>query len=187
MLTIGLDVGGTGARAALARDGVIIATTSTDRPTRIGAGGVDAANAVAVLTPLVREFVTGGPGPIAAVAAGLTGFALLGDELRVRLPQALAEATGAPVVALCSDMLTSYAGALGLRGGAVVAAGTGAVALGSDWQGAWHRVDGWGYLLGDVGGGSWLGRAGLQAGLRAADGRPGGSPALLAALTEQYG
>ncbi|MEV6971741.1 hypothetical protein AB0M47_42245, partial [Hamadaea sp. NPDC051192] len=105
MLTIGLDVGGTGARAALARDGVIIATTSTDRPTRIGSGGVDAANAVAVLTPLVRELVTDRPAPIDAVGAGLTGFALLGDELRVRLPQALAEAAETPVVVLCSDML----------------------------------------------------------------------------------
>ncbi|NUR73992.1 MAG: ATPase [Hamadaea sp.] len=187
MLTIGLDVGGTGARAALARDGDIIATTSTDRPTRIGSGGVDAGNAIAVLTPLVRGLITDGAGPVGAIAAGLTGFALLGDDLRVRLPQALAEATGAATVVLCSDMLTSYAGALGLRGGAVVAAGTGAVALGSDWQGAWQRVDGWGYLLGDAGGGSWLGRAGMQAALRAADGRPGGSDRLLAALIEQYG
>jgi N-acetylglucosamine kinase-like BadF-type ATPase len=191
VLTIGLDVGGTGARAALARDGDIIATTSTDRPTRIGSGGVDAGNAIAVLTPLVGELLPEGTGPVDAIAAGLTGFALLGDDLRVRLPQALAEATAAPAdavtVVVCSDMLTSYAGALGLRGGAVIAAGTGAVALGSDWRGAWHRVDGWGYILGDIGGGSWLGRAGMQAALRADDGRPGGSKPLLSALIEQYG
>jgi len=188
VLTIGLDVGGTGARAALARDGDIIATTSTDRPTRIGSGGVDAGNAAAVLTSLIQDLGTEqGAGPVDAVAAGLTGFALLGDDLRVRLPQALAEATGSRTVVLSSDMLTSYAGALGLRGGAVIAAGTGAVALGADWHGSWHRVDGWGYLLGDVGGGSWLGRAGLQAALRAADGRPGGSGALLKALEERFG
>jgi N-acetylglucosamine kinase-like BadF-type ATPase len=189
-LTIGLDVGGTGARGALARGGDILATARTDLPTRIGAGGVDADNAAAVLTPLVAELLRAVPpgiGSVDAIAAGLTGFALLGDDLRVRLPEALAAAAAASAVILCSDMLTSYAGALGLRGGAVIAAGTGAVALGSDGRKTWHRVDGWGYLLGDCGGGSWLGRAGLQAALRADDGRPGGSPALLAALRERFG
>lgn len=188
-LVIGLDVGGTGARGALARDGAVLATTQAQLPTRIGAAGVDAANTLAVLTPLLADLLahSPGPAPVGAITVGLTGFALLGDDLRVRLPQALAEATGAGVVVLCSDMLTSYAGAVGLTGGAVVAAGTGAVALGTDLRGEWRRVDGWGYLLGDLGGGSWLGRAGLQAALRASDGRPGGSPALLAALRERFG
>ena len=190
VLTIGLDVGGTGARGAVALGGKTVATARTDLPTRIGAGGIDAANAVAVLTPLISELLAAAPpgaGDVGAIAAGLTGFALLGDDLRVRLPQALADASGAGMVVVCSDMLTSYAGALGLRGGAVIAAGTGAVALGADWRGAWQRVDGWGYLLGDCGGGSWLGRAGLQAALRADDGRPGGSRTLLAALRERFG
>jgi N-acetylglucosamine kinase-like BadF-type ATPase len=48
-------------------------------------------------------------------------------------------------------------------------------------------VDGWGYLLGDAGGGSWIGRAGLQAALRAADGRPGGSELLRRELGERFG
>ncbi|NUT34855.1 MAG: hypothetical protein HOV79_17500, partial [Hamadaea sp.] len=41
-LVIGLDVGGTGARGALARGGVVLAAADTRAPTRIGAGGVDA-------------------------------------------------------------------------------------------------------------------------------------------------
>jgi N-acetylglucosamine kinase-like BadF-type ATPase len=61
------------------------------------------------------------------------------------------------------------------------------VALGFDGEGIWKRVDGWGHLLGDLGGGSWIGRMALQAALRAADGRPEGSPALLTALRRHFG
>jgi N-acetylglucosamine kinase-like BadF-type ATPase len=45
-------------------------------------------------------------------------------------------------------------------------------------------VDGWGHLLGDAGSGFWVGRRGLDAALRAHDGRGGGSP-LLARLVER--
>src|SRR5207302_1139349 len=45
-------------------------------------------------------------------------------------------------------------------------------------------VDGWGHLLGDAGSGFWVGRRGLDAALRAHDGRSGGSP-LLARLVER--
>ncbi|WP_064741726.1 BadF/BadG/BcrA/BcrD ATPase family protein [Hamadaea tsunoensis] len=187
-MCIGLDVGGTGARGVLAVDGRVRACSRVDMASRVGTGGIDADNAVATLVPLVTELLhETGVSTVDSVAAGLTGFAMLGADLRVRLPAALGEAGGARTVGLCSDMLTSWAGALGLAGGAVVAAGTGAVALGTDLAGTWRRVDGWGYLIGDVGGGSWLGRAALQAALRADDGRPGGSPALLAALRERFG
>jgi N-acetylglucosamine kinase-like BadF-type ATPase len=45
-------------------------------------------------------------------------------------------------------------------------------------------VDGWGHLLGDIGSGFWIGRRGLDAALRAHDGRSGGSP-FLARLVER--
>jgi N-acetylglucosamine kinase-like BadF-type ATPase len=45
-------------------------------------------------------------------------------------------------------------------------------------------VDGWGHFLGDAGSGFWIGRRGLDAALRAHDGRPGGSP-FLARLVER--
>src|SRR5579884_38638 len=45
-------------------------------------------------------------------------------------------------------------------------------------------VDGWGHLLGDAGSGFWIGRRGLDAALRAHDGRSGGSP-ILARLVER--
>jgi N-acetylglucosamine kinase-like BadF-type ATPase len=174
MLVIGVDVGGTGARGALAEGDDIVATADL-------AGITDRADAV---ISLVRELLSRADlSEVDAVAMGSTGFQMLGAALLDRIPPEMPSKE----VVLCSDMLTSYAGALGLEPGAVVAAGTGAVALGSDMSGTWLRVDGWGYLLGDHGGGSWIGRRGMQAALRAADGRPGGSQALLEKVMERFG
>jgi N-acetylglucosamine kinase-like BadF-type ATPase len=77
-------------------------------------------------------------------------------------------------------------GALGLREGVVVAAGTGVVTLATDGATRHARVDGWGYLVGDLGSGYWIGRSGLEAALRAADGR-GGSSELLRRARELDG
>jgi N-acetylglucosamine kinase-like BadF-type ATPase len=67
----------------------------------------------------------------------------------------------------------------------VVAAGTGTVGLARRGE-QLVKVDGWGALLGDAGSGFSIGRAGLDAALRAADGR-GGSEALLGAAERRYG
>lgn len=68
----------------------------------------------------------------------------------------------------------------------MIAAGTGLIAIGTDLR-SWRRADGWGHLLGDCGGGAWIGRAGLEAALRAYDGRTGGSARLLARAEEVFG
>jgi len=208
---LGFDVGGTGVRAALGRlteDGAeCLATYRDPAPIRIGPDGVEPSGVIDAIRRIIPQLLAHGSvrgrGPVpgtgadpsdrragansqvAALAIGCTGAALLGAALRRDFAGALAGVT--PTVVLCSDVLTSHIGALGLGGGAVLAAGTGAVALGSDGHGRWRRTDGWGVLLGDIGGGAWIGRAGIDAALRAHDGRPGGSPALLAALTERFG
>ena len=86
-------------------------------------------------------------------------------------------------VHLAHDSITAYLGAVGDDRGAVVASGTGAVALA---VGATKvaRIDGWGYLIGDGGSGYSLGRAALDAVMRAHDGR--GEPTALTefAMTE---
>ena len=46
-------------------------------------------------------------------------------------------------------------------------------------------MDGWGYLVGDAGSGFWIGRAGMDAALRAFDGR-GEPTALLESFTELF-
>ncbi|HZM79594.1 MAG TPA: BadF/BadG/BcrA/BcrD ATPase family protein [Candidatus Limnocylindrales bacterium] len=169
MLVIGVDVGGTGARAAIAREQGIFAQSELNGVT----------DKVTAVISLVDELIErAGVSEVDVVAVGAAGFQLTGARLRDGVPPKMPTKN----VLLCSDMLTSYIGALGLSDGAVIAAGTGAVALGTDMAGTWQRVDGWGYLLGDHGGGSWIGRHAMHAALRAADGRPGGSRLLLRLL-----
>lgn len=187
---LGVDSGGSGLRVALGPPdaGRAAFTTVCAEPVRTGADGIDAGHLLEQLLPAVRRLLEqAGPGAaVGAVAIGAAGMATLGDQLRARLPGALADALGVRRLALAADAVTAYAGALGQRPGAVVAGGTGMIALGTDLT-TWRRADGWGHLLGDSGGGAWIGRAGLDAAMRAHDGRRGGSPALLERAEAVFG
>lgn len=194
---LGVDSGGSGLRVALAPADdpeTPLGTRVCDEPVRTGPHGIDAEHLLAQLLPAAQELLDkAGGGNVRAAAIGAAGMASLGGDLRARLPKALADALGVRRLALAADAVTAYAGALGQRPGAVVAAGTGLIALGTDAggvdgrAGVWRRADGWGHLLGDCGGGAWIGRAGLEAALRAHDGREHGSPALLARVREVFG
>ncbi|MEV8566351.1 BadF/BadG/BcrA/BcrD ATPase family protein [Streptomyces sp. NPDC051322] len=186
---IGVDSGGSGLRVALAdaADPTRSECVVSREAVRTGPSGIETAHLLAQLLPMAGELLgrAGGVG-VTAVAVGAAGMATLGDDLRERLPAALESSLGVRRLALAADAVTAYAGALGQQPGAVVAAGTGMIALGTDLTG-WRRADGWGHLLGDCGGGAWIGRAGLEAAMRAHDGRRGGSPALLARLEAVFG
>jgi N-acylglucosamine-6-phosphate 2-epimerase len=125
------------------------------------------------------------PEGIPALGVGLSGFESAAEEDLARIAEVLRRATGAERIALASDGVTSLLGALGERPGAVVAAGTGTVAVAHDGR-RWAKVDAWGSLLGDAGSGFAIGRAGLDAALRCHDGR-GGSEALREAAVEAFG
>ncbi|GAA2402773.1 BadF/BadG/BcrA/BcrD ATPase family protein [Streptomyces glaucosporus] len=205
---LGVDSGGSGLRLALARTAagretpVAAATATADGPVRTGPSGIDADHLLELVLPRTAALLSELPEPpdaaredgpdgkrsprIVAVCVGAAGMATLGDGLRTVLPGAFARELGARRVALAADAVTAYAGALGERPGAVVAAGTGMIATGTDLRG-WRRADGWGHLLGDCGGGAWIGRAGLEAALRAHDGREGGSRSLLARAEAVFG
>lgn len=102
------------------------------------------------------------------VLIGTCGLTRLNDDpvelLRLCAPHGVEE------VVLAHDAVTSFLGAMGDRRGVVVAAGTGAITLGVGVE-ATARVDGWGNVIGDSGGGYWIGRAALDAVFRAHDGR----------------
>jgi len=116
-----------------------------------------------------------------AVAGGLEHTAAA-RELAARLVAAHA----VPVL-VTGDIVAAHAGCFDGAPGVVLAAGTGAVALGLDRSGRAHKVDGDGYLLGDGGSGYFVGREGLRAALRHRDGRAGGSAPLAAAAQERFG
>lgn len=187
---LGVDSGGSGLRVALGGPDADapLGTVVCGEPVRTGAGGIEAAHLLEQVLPAARELLArhGDGGRITAAAVGAAGMATLGDRLRAELPAALEDALGVRRIALAADAVTAYAGAVGQRAGAVVAAGTGLIALGTDLT-RWRRADGWGHLLGDSGGGAWIGRAGLDAAMRAHDGRRGGSAALLERLEAVFG
>ncbi|QES04757.1 ATPase [Streptomyces venezuelae] len=188
-LVVGVDSGGSGLRIALAdtASGAVLGTRASREPVRTGPGGISARHFLDQVLPAVHALTEPHGGrPVVAVAVGAAGMATLGDELRAELPGAFASAWGVRRLALAADAVTAYAGALGQRPGAVVAGGTGMIALGTDLA-AWRRADGWGHLLGDCGSGAWIGRAGLEAAMRAHDGRRGGSTALLARAEKLFG
>ncbi|MFD9459460.1 N-acetylglucosamine kinase [Streptomyces sp. NPDC060027] len=204
---LGVDSGGSGLRVTLAAHRVASDAGSPVRqgstpsgpptplsdpltskePVRTGPRGISAGHLLDQLLPMARRLMTeAGVEQLGAVAIGAAGLATLGDELRAELPTALERELAVRRLALAADAVTAYTGALGPRAGAVIAAGTGLIAIGTDLA-SWRRADGWGHLLGDCGGGAWIGRAGLEAALRAFDGRPGGSAALLARAEEVFG
>lgn len=185
---LAVDSGGSGLRVAVGTvRGGATARQESREPVRTGQRGIDPRHLMEQLTPMARESAArAGVVRFAAAAIGAAGLATLGDALRAELPAALYGEFGIRRVALAADAVTAYAGALGARPGAVIAAGTGLIAIGTDLT-HWHRADGWGHLLGDCGSGAWIGRAGLEAALRAHDGRPDGSAALLARAEKLFG
>jgi N-acetylglucosamine kinase-like BadF-type ATPase len=185
---VAVDSGGSGLRVAVgAVEHGVLGVRESREPVRTGARGIDAGHLMDQLAPMARALMadTGVAAP-GTVVVGAAGFGTLGAALRAELPGALRREWGVRCVALAADAVTAYVGALGVRPGAVVAAGTGLIAIGTDLTG-WRRADGWGHLLGDCGGGAWIGRAGLEAALRAHDGRDGGSGRLLACARERFG
>ena len=183
---VAVDVGGSGCRARLAGPGTRC-EVRTGGPPPVGIQGIDvAALATTLYAAAVRLRAQCGAGAVAGIGIGMRGLLRLADDLSA-LRKTLSTPLGARVTVLAADAVTAHVGALRLEPGAVVAAGTGVVALGTDLERRWKLVDGWGHLLGDCGGGAWIGGAGLRAALRAHDGRPGGSPALLDRLVARYG
>jgi len=117
------------------------------------------------------------------VAVGLSGLTPAGAKPDELLRHTLA--VGVDRVALAHDSVTGYLAGNGTAPGVVLAIGTGSVTLAaSDTRTA--KVDGWGYLLGDAGSGFWLGRAGLDAVMRAYDGR-GPATALSTPAVDLFG
>jgi N-acetylglucosamine kinase-like BadF-type ATPase len=70
-----------------------------------------------------------------------------------------------------NDATGAWAGALQGRPGGIVISGSGAIALAVNAAGEVFRSDGWGYWIGDEGSGFEIGRRGMRAGVRVAEGR----------------
>jgi len=170
---LALDAGQTGIKVRLTRPDAapverVFAGVRTDQPL------------LPQLAAVTREAADGVS--LAALAAGVSGLTSVehdAGELR-----ALLHDVAPGRVLLAHDSVTSYLGTLGDQPGVVVASGTGSIILAVGPAGV-ARVDGWGYLMGDAGSGYWLGRAALDAVMRAHDGR-GPETALTAVVSSRW-
>lgn len=184
---LGIDIGGSGSRLALRHraDSHTRWELTGDRVAITGGGSTVP---LAVLDA-VRRARAAWPDrmvDLSSIAVGATGLATLVADPAQLVARLEGEAPGA-AVAVAVDAVTAHLGALGGGPGAVVALGTGAIAVGGDGDRQWLRVDGWGHLLGDRGGGAWIGRCGLASAIRAHDGVDGSGAALLAAARGRFG
>jgi N-acetylglucosamine kinase-like BadF-type ATPase len=91
--------------------------------------------------------------------------------------RALAGRVPAKRLRLENDKVNALASVTGGKPGVVVIAGTGTITYGENSRGRSADASGWGYLLGDEGGGFWIARRGIAAACRAYDGR--GEPTVL--------
>lgn len=131
-------------------------------------GGADTVAATA--DAVISAWRSAGSPPTRIAVLGLTTVPEDAAECD-RLARLVAATTQAERVLICDDGVTSHAGALGGEWGIVLAVGTGVACVARPRGGGAAFIGGHGYLLGDEGGAFWIGRAGLAAALRAADGR----------------
>lgn len=105
----------------------------------------------------------------AAICLGIAGVDRDADAVAVRgIMRRIGFKTRTLVV---NDALIALVAGAGDAHGVVIVAGTGSIAYGRDAAGRAARAGGWGFVLGDEGGGFWIGRAALNAVVRQFDGR----------------
>ncbi|MFE3449762.1 BadF/BadG/BcrA/BcrD ATPase family protein [Nonomuraea sp. NPDC059194] len=152
-MDLAIDGGQTGLRLGLASSGRVLETREV-----AGLSYAEGSPAAAII-----ERIGTGWGDLDTVCLGLTTLVDSPATLTARLLGI------ARRVLLTTDVVTSHAGAFAGADGVVLAAGTGAIALGV--RSGVVQVDGWGHLYGDAGSGFWIGSRGMDAAFRGHDGR----------------
>jgi len=178
---IGIDGGGTSCRAAVAgSDGRILgrgrsgaSNILTDPDTALK--HIDEAARLALREAGLDETLISRCSALLGVAGNNVGDAV--SYVHARLPFARSE--------IVSDGLIALQGAIGDGDGAIAIVGTGTIFI-ARHQGRLHYLGGWGFQIGDLGGGARLGHAALQEAVLAHDGiRPPSE--LTDALLDEFG
>lgn len=170
---IGIDGGGTGTRARLTRaDGEVLGFAHAG-PSALGQGVQQAWKNIS--QAIERSFhvanVHAWQPEECAVGLGLAG-AIVAKHNR----DFMEAANRFGKIELASDGYTTLLGAHAGRPGVIVAAGTGSIGEALRDDGEHVSVGGWGYPVGDEGGGAWIGMRAMREAQLASDGRaPAGS------------
>lgn len=169
---LAVDGGQTGTRALLASiDGTILGQGSGGPVRHVFAGGGEETRA-SLRDAITSAFNGAGvePGSVSAAALGVTGVQPNGPEAD-KIAAMVREVVEPERMAVVPDYVTNLEGASAGEPGVVVVAGGGAVAYGRAEDGREAVASGFGYLLGDEGGGYDIGRRAIAAAIRAYDGR----------------
>ncbi len=117
---------------------------------------------------------------VEAICLGLAGVARPEDiEVASTIVEQLKSSDSLPVtwalqpsrIVICNDASIALVGGVGRAEGIVAIAGTGSIIFGRNHWGCTKRVGGWGPILGDEGSAYSIAVSGMQAALRAYDGR----------------
>jgi glucosamine kinase len=167
---VGVDGGGTKTRAVLAdergeRLAEAVGAGSTVRPQ-------EAARSAGIIAGVVRDALESGEKSGQRPRVLCVGVAGVGREPeREALLEALSSYDLAEDVLVQTDFAIALEDAFDDGPGVLLIAGTGSSAFARGPTGSTARCGGWGAVIGDEGGGSWIGRRALSVVAAAADGR----------------
>lgn len=186
---MGVDGGATKTRVVIGDASGVCLGEGSSGPSNYQVVGVEAA--AANLAEALRAALAAVGQPAGAIDRLVAGMAGLDSPADMPMIRALLEhGLGACAIDadwwVVNDAVAAWAGALGGEPGGIVISGSGAVALAVNSAGQSFHADGLGHWLGDEGSGFDVGRKGLQAALRAVEGR-GRASALAAPLLHLCG
>ena len=176
---LGIDGGGTSCRAAVARpDGAILGRGKS------GAANIltDPNNAIISITEAAKAAYCDAGLDEAGVNGASAFLGLAGTNVG-DLTRYVHDRLPFRHTAIDSDGLIALQGAIGDEDGAVAILGTGSIYMGRK-DGTVRYIGGWGFTVGDLGGGARLGHALLQEALLAFDGVHPRSPVTNAVIEE---
>lgn len=163
---LGIDGGGTKTTCAVGNETALLATATAGASNIVRVGETQTRDS---LHRSVKQ---------ACAAAGISaeqvertcigGSGAARPELARVVRQLLAEVLPTPIDVV-GDMEIALDAAFDTGAGVIVIAGTGSIAYGRDRQGRTLRAGGWGFEIGDEGSAHWIGRAAVNAVLRASD------------------
>lgn len=171
-LVIGIDGGGTKTRALVADERGERLAEAVGAGSAVRPGQVD--RSAAVIVEVARRALEtaqaeGAPAVPRVLCVGVAGAGR--ESERQALSDALAAGQVAEEVVVLTDFGVALEDAFGEGPGVLLIAGTGSSAFGRGPAGTTARCGGWGPVIGDEGGGAWLGRRALSVVAAAADGR----------------
>ena len=169
-IVVGIDGGGSRTRALVADEQgqEIITVEGEGSAVRPG----QAEHSADVIAALVRDALASSDMNHVVPKVLCVGVAGVGRDVeRQALWQALVSRDVAEEVVVHADATVALDDAFGDGPGILVIGGTGSVAFGRGPTGAFARCGGWGPVIGDEGGGAWIGRRALSIVTAASDGR----------------